>query len=888
MRIFNSPWWRAPFQLFRRPGVAISLVAATFVATLPVAAAPVFLGTTQSATLHDQVADNCPSTSGVAANSDFYQGDNVYGQGPTDPDKQAAAVATAFATAPNLTPMQATFYHVREFVTGMPKDDPATHPWFITVMSRDGFQNHIQVLEKADAPVKLGVYVPDDLAKAWKAHVGDAIPIGSNGQVVTATIAAIYKNMLVGHLPAYWCSVKPIFQGNYFADSGQPSLILTDQDTALTIMKQTGVDVSAMYESALRNPAPSPDETKVSIAGIRSLQAKFAKAATGDQTAPISLRTSLPLFNTRATLVGHVLTPPIYAVSIAGVLVGLLVLGASALLWTRRREHELMVLAIRGSSPLALGVKAVLETLPAIVVGSVLGALAARWVVLTVGPAHSISADALRRAVASSAVVALVALLVVLFVAVRRSARLTDFTTHLHGRSRLAAVPWELLLLVAAFPLWTQMGGTLINNGGDDTNPGGVVVQLPPRTLVVPILVIVGVSIFAGRLFAAYLSRRGLKRAPKGHARYLAWRRLGREPIVSATLLAIAAVPAAVAGFGAMAAQSVQTTIQTKALASVGADVVVTVSGNATVTPAMRKHGSATLVRRSDGVRMNGLVASLLGVDPEQFKKIATVGSNLAGPAYEDTLDKMAHRTPGEVTVLASAPLDGGTQEIDSVEGKLKVNVVLVPRLPAQYSGYPIIIANVKDVPPDFFAGSKTQIWANTADPDGFTAAVRATPNVDLTGANVARDSYAGTLFQPITYNFEYFVAIALLTGVVVAVGLLLYLESRTVAHRRAYILLRRMGLRPRTHRAALLWELCGALGVGLIVAAATVAALGFSLKGSFDVNPNNAPGTVLAVPAPTLIAIIGCVAVTAIGAALFGHARVARAKPAEVLRDAV
>jgi putative ABC transport system permease protein len=215
--------------------------------------------------------------------------------------------------------------------------------------------------------------------------------------------------------------------------------------------------------------------------------------------------------------------------------------------------------------------------------------------------------------------------------------------------------------------------------------------------------------------------------------------------------------------------------------------------------------------------------------------------------------------------------------------------VIRVPALPSQFTGYPIIIANEKDIPPGFFAGAKTQIWSHTGKVDAMLASAHAdTANIDITGVNVARDSYAGTLFQPITYTFEYFVAIALLTGVVVAVGLLLYLESRTIAHRRAYIILRRMGLKPRTHRAALLWELCGALGVGLAVAAATVAGLGFGLRGSFDVNPDKAPGTVLAVPVPTLIVIIGCVVVTAIGAAVFGHARVARAKPAEVLRDAV
>lgn len=116
---------------------------------------------------------------------------------------------------------------------------------------------------------------------------------------------------------------------------------------------------------------------------------------------------------------------------------------------------------------------------------------------------------------------------------------------------------------------------------------------------------------------------------------------------------------------------------------------------------------------------------------------------------------------------------------------------------------------------------------------------------------------------------------------------LVLYLESRTVAHRRAYVLLRRMGLRPRTHRAALIWELCGALGAGLAVAATTVTVLGFTLRGSLDVYPTKPPATVLTLPLPVLLAIVGCIAATAVGAALFAHRRIARASPAAVLRDA-
>ncbi|MBX6723646.1 MAG: hypothetical protein IRY92_10520, partial [Dactylosporangium sp.] len=55
-----TPWRRGPLLLLRRPGVALALAAAAFVATLPAAAAPLFLSSAQNATLHRQINQACP------------------------------------------------------------------------------------------------------------------------------------------------------------------------------------------------------------------------------------------------------------------------------------------------------------------------------------------------------------------------------------------------------------------------------------------------------------------------------------------------------------------------------------------------------------------------------------------------------------------------------------------------------------------------------------------------------------------------------------------------------------------------------------------------------------------------------------------------------------
>src|SRR5262249_23288742 len=159
----------------RRPGVALSLVAATFVAVLPLAAAPVFLGTAESATINSQLADGCPSSGGAVVTSQMYSNDLNASHQEFD------AVGSILASVPNLGPMQKTLRETGAYVQGLPKDNPATHPWFITVMARDGFQDHVQVLHKADVPQHMSVYVPDDIASAWKVGAGDTISITSDG-----------------------------------------------------------------------------------------------------------------------------------------------------------------------------------------------------------------------------------------------------------------------------------------------------------------------------------------------------------------------------------------------------------------------------------------------------------------------------------------------------------------------------------------------------------------------------------------------------------------------------------------------------------------------------------------------------------------------------------
>src|SRR5690606_12138250 len=148
----------------------------------------------------------------------------------------------------------------------------------------------------------------------------------------------------------------------------------------------------------------------------------------------------------------------------------------------------------------------------------------------------------------------------------------------------------------------------------------------------------------------------------------------------------------------------------------------------------------------------------------------------------------------------------------------------------------------------------------------------------------VAADVYNNTLWEPLIFTFDYLTALSLLTGLVTLVGLLLYLESQAPQWRRAYVLLRRMGITKRGHRRALTGELAVPWLAGLLGGLGMTAGLMWVLRPYVDMNPDRLPNAVIDVPYLALGAIVAMTLVVGIAAVSYAQARVARAQPSEVL----
>ncbi len=903
-----APWWRGPGLLLRRPGVALALTAAAFVATLPAASAPLFLSSARSATLRHGIATDCPTYVGPLITGDlpFHTSQQL----PQSPQLAAVYGTANFrARAEQADRAAARIPHLGPAITSMwagtnsatTKGDTVN----ITLASRDGFQDHVR--STTGTPVtpagSSGAWIPDSLTELTGQKVGDPltvtalVPTGRPGETVPVSrqipIVAIYRDLRRSPDAPYWCLMKYVYRGppgSEFSNRFIPPMVLVDAPTLLATGESLGYTANHAIEYHVTDPKLTQPEAVRMSRDIATMRQQLVTASPpvfrSDFRMNSVVKADIGKFADRAELVRTSLLPPVLPITGAGVLVGLLVVGAAAIFWVQRRRTELRVLAIRGTSPGALGVKAVAEALPALIVGVTAGWLMARVLVGWAGPNPLLSAEAVPLSVLAAALSLPVAALVLGWMAALGSRNLADQAPPRHRRARILGWPWELLLVAAAVPVWFLLGDVRELTG----TPGatGSVAQVPGRLLVVPIMAIGGAAVFCARGGIRWLRERGGYRSPRRPTTFLAWRRITREAVVAATLAAAIAIPVGFAAYGATVTGSVRATLAAEARVRDGSDVVLTLSRPAPVPASLA--GRATEVLRIDAATVNGLQTDVLAVDPATFARDAFWDDRIDGRPLAQIVAGIraptgSSPTAGSFPAAGSGDLTDGAYQVTWGTSKLgTADVRHVAMLPAEQGGYPVLLVDRSAVADRYLAQAKPQLWVR-GDPTDILRAAEAA-RLPLARTTVAADMYANTLFEPLTYTFDYLVALSVLTGVIAVVGLLLYLEGRAPRQRRAYVMLRRMGLRRGAHRRVVLLEVLAPLVTGLVVGVALAAAIVKTLAKSMEVNPDTPPDTVLSPPVGVLTGVGAAVIVIGVLAAWYAHYRVRTAKPSEVLRD--
>lgn len=881
----TAPWRRGPVLLLRRPGVFLALTAACFVATLPAAAAGPFVSASRHATLRDEIRQACPS----------YVGDWIT-NAPAPPVRAdtpsdavfrsmvaryrnvlhnadaAAAGALSAGTVTQVVPLQ------------------TAGAGGINVVDRPGFQHNVTVLS---GPTGSGVWVPDSYAADAHVKVGSTIGyLDATGSTAHVRVAAVYRDLRSEPHRPFWCALTSFWNAQTGFTKAPPPMILAEAATfaRLAAAGQTlgyaGAQVGAQrfLEYSVRSTQPTIGEAKRAVAAVAGVNAALEISRTQPEPTDPSLPYStsdLRDFLPRADLAGDAMRPAIAPITVVGMGVGLAVVAAAGVFWVLRRRKELTVLSAHGMSARSLGVKAAIEALPALIIGAAAGWALAVWLVRTAGPSSIVSSYSLREAVEAVIATFLGAVIVVGIVAGVRSRSLADerATRRLPHFGRL---PWELLLIAAAPIVWQRLGGSVVTNGNANGAAAGLVVHVPQRLLIVPILAIVGAFVFAGRLWMLALRRRRQGRG-RSIPRFLAGRRIVREAAVAVVLAIAAAMPVSLAVYGAAITNSVQTTLTAKTELFAGSDVVLTLQKPAPIPAVFAGH--ATIVDRLNGVEVNGLSTDLLGIDPATFTQGAYWNSQITGESLADIIEPLAGSgNLASPTAIVAGSANTGPTEIDTDTGApVQVDVQSIATLPAQHSSFHTALVNrdlIAKAPAALY-----QLWIR----GDVTTILNAVPATGLRTRYVqtADDATVNSVYEPLTFTFEYLTALSLLCGVIALVGLLLYLESRSPGHRRAFVMLRRMGMRTGGHWRAVLWELGTPLVIGLVTGLGASSITAYVLRHNFDVDPSLPPGGLLTLPVAAMIGITVAVVVVTFAASGYAQLRIVRTNPSEILRDA-
>jgi putative ABC transport system permease protein len=923
MRLLRlAPWRRGPLLLARRPGVALALFAAALVAGLPAAAAPMFLSSAHHATLHRQISETCQWQVGAQFTGPVSPANPYAFYGPVDDSsvvgrqryEQRMRALVDHPVAGLTAPVSSAHAVVDAELVGRPLANPDLTG--LTLLTREDFEYEVEVL---DGPVGAGLWLPHEHAEQQGIQVGDQLAltnrlpdpgVWSTDQLweaepepvaVTLPVAAIYRDLRTTPATPYWCGVEDVYAGSSSEQADPNAVILptalVDAETLLATGEQARLVVDQTVELALTDPAPTAPLAARLAADIEALRAamydghpELFPVGRGDNT---QFTSELARYGQRAELVRSGLLPPVLPITGAGTLVGLAVAGAAAVFWVQRRRQELSVLSAHGVGAGALGVKALTEALPAVAAGSAAGWAAAWALVASVGPSPLLAPGVPAVAGAAAAAVGLVGLLLIGWLAAAGARGLADARPVSRGVGWWRRVPWELALVAAAPAVWLLFTGDQVV----DPEAGGVgtVAHIPARLLVAPILAIAGLAVLGARLAAAGLRGHGLARTPRSPARLLAWRRSVRVAATTAMLAAATAVPVAMAIFGATATDSIRTTADAQLRYSLGSDTVIGYGREvdrqadglpAPVVPASMA-GRSTEVLRLQQQRLGGLIVDVLAVDPATFTAGAFWDNRIPGDGLDQAVSQLsAGQTP---VVITSRRIPPGPGTLTVRRQDIPVEVAATRPVPGAQPAYPLVLVHrdalAQHLTGDAVGSFSLELWI-AGDPDA-TLAQLAEAGLPAGRVTTIDDLRGGALYEPVTYTFQYLIALSAFTGLIGAVGLLLYLESRTAAHRRGYVMLRRLGLRPDAHRQALLLEVGAPVLAGLFAGLAAAGGLAYSVRSGFDLDPSLFPGAVVALPGSMTVAVCGAALVIAAGAGLLAHARIARARPAEVLRDA-
>lgn len=854
----TSPWTRGPVLLLRHPVVFLSIVAATAVLAIAASSGVLFVSTLDTAALQHEAQNDCAERSMPGFSADIPT--NSLAAGRTAMLKTMAAhdsLGTPYAVELGYATVGAT-------------------P--VNFYSRDGALAHVTKVQDAGGS---GAWIPDNFVAQWNVKAGGTLTTQAGR---TFRIAGVYKSLspspfALADIPDYFCNWQDLIIRR-LVENGTGPLVIVDEPTmaaAADDKSQVSVYDPIPYGRTTVDAAEQAnrrsDDAQREFLGTTAF-AEPPDLQPPNATAPVQTSESLDHMialarQTRAGVGGSVLP-----IDIAGAVVASLLVAGAGAYWATSRSREIRLLVSRGVTPLALSVKAVLETLPAVLIGTAAGVLASTALVRGVGPASVFEPGTLARAVwAAVAATAAGVLLIAVIGAIASRDRLIG------GRRRWHSVaPWELLLVgVAALLAWRirSDNGVTIDNA---------IVHISPTMVIFPLVGSLAALLLLGRLVGLLLAwvRRHSNRG--GTAFYLALRRITGSRAIAVGLLVCVALPGALLTYTSTITASVKQDVTAKYRTNVGAPHVITAVGIRETDPELNGLGTAVAVYQANGALSDGTQISVLGVDPATFSRFALVTD-----AQREAVTKLHPVASGDRTPALLVNGYSGLKTSSVHIGTSQFALHVVDRMavfPGLHVGaFPLVVVDRSALSAiDTNVSRTNQVWTNDLN----DAAVR--DLLQQHGYSVLNEVtpalVVGTTgLLPLTWIFSYLKALAIMIGMVAIAGLVFSLAARMRRRTVSYVLSRRMGLTRFGHVRSLLVELTLVVGLGFAAGVGVGSAAFRVILDSLDVYPSLPPPASFEPPrgtwALTGLVWVGVIIVATVSLQVLAD----RAKPAEILR---
>ena len=917
-RWWRSPHWRkAPFVLLHHRSALAAVAVAGFLVALAASSAPLVTTAAASAARKDQLVDLSPLATGL----------EITGFARTDlrPAEVASRADTGERAIETLTGRLHLEQPIFTYESGTPLTVSAPlGDLQVLLMARTGVLAHVKLLSHVTGP---GVWVADATARVAHVQPGGKLKLkllepGGAGRTAVVRVKGLYRALDSTEPGPYWAHyLHEIFPGG--VDPPPPArYVFMSRAELFQLTSRLSSQRTIRFRGRLFHPEGGPvlttaaelavDPNGMTLARARSLAGRFASlhrqlpasalgralgcvvparlaSQVGGRRSPCTVLSSLSSAVGIANRNASEISPEVTLLSGAAVAIALAVAGAAGVFLVRRRSAEAALLYARGERSSVFATRTTLELFLPIAVGAAFGFALALGLTGSFAPSGSVDVGTVGAAARDAALAGLAALALAVAAAAIVFSRLfgsRDLASH-----RLRWIPWELVLLVIAGWLLHEVlsGNGLARSTAQATGHPTLAV------FVFPLLLVAAFAGIAARLLRPALRPRPGRGGSLPPAPFLALRRLSAAHGLLTALLVVSAVAFGAYFYAQALASSLTANVTEKGYAAYGGDVQGLVS-DTTPLPKRFQYPLTKVDFVNQGTALGGpggTSADVMAVDSKTLGAVIRWYPDW-GRDPRPVLGSLAEPSARALPVIVTDDVGPRTAALWLQGSRIPIRIVArVKAFPGMSAGVPLIVADRGALAAaatrgrvfDPFGDVQTYVWAK-GPPDAATRALEAKPveAAYLTSIDAFRKNPEVVLA---TRTFSYMRLIAAASGVLVFVGLLLYLQARQRSQAVASALAGRMGLRPRDEVLSLILELAAITLLAAVIGGGVAVTAASPIVSHLDPVPDYPPGPVLAVPVAAIgLSLIGLAAI-AVTAGCFTSWAARRTDMGEALRVA-